>query len=83
MIPGGCINLLARGCGGVLALPRFWMEGRDVLDSFLDECLGLFNDTLNACLAVPVLRFFAVFGLFLAVVNLVAYVVRSGRKGRL
>lgn len=54
-----------------------------MLDSFLYECIGLFSDTLNVCLAVPVLRFFAVFGLFLAVVNLVAYVVRSGRKGRL
>lgn len=54
-----------------------------MLSQFVTDCVGLFNDTFNACMGVPVLRFYAVFGLFLAAVSVVQYLIRRGRRGRL
>lgn len=54
-----------------------------MLGSFLSDCVGLFDDIFNACMCVPIFRFFGAFGLFLAVVSLVQYLVRQGRRGRL
>lgn len=49
------------------------------LDEWLTEVLGLFSDTLRLILHTPLLRFFAVFGLFCVVIGLCLYLVRTGR----
>lgn len=49
------------------------------LDEWLAEVLGLFADTLGLILQTPVLRFFAVFGLFCVIIGLCLYLVRTGK----
>lgn len=49
------------------------------LDEWLTEVLGLFADTLGLILHTPLLRFFAVFGLFCVIIGLCLYLVRTGK----
>ena len=53
------------------------------LSGWLLEVIALFNDTLQAVMALPVLRLFLVLLLFLALVSFLAYLVQRGRKGRM
>ena len=53
------------------------------LSGWLLEVIALFNDTLRAVMALPVLRLFLVLLLFLSLVSFLAYLVQRGRKGRM
>lgn len=50
---------------------------------WLDELLELFGSTLDALLGVPILSFFLVLPLFLALWAMLAGLIRLGRGGRL
>lgn len=50
---------------------------------WLSQVIDLFNHTLAAALAQPVLRLFLGVLLFLTVLSLLMYIFHQGRKGRL
>lgn len=50
---------------------------------WLLSVLDLFGDTLDAVCTVPILAFFLAVLIFLALVSLLASLVRAGRRGRL
>lgn len=50
------------------------------LGEWLAETLNLFSDTLSAVMDVGVLRFFAVFGVFLVAVSLARVLLREGQR---
>lgn len=53
------------------------------MSEWLSQVVDLFNHTLTAILAVPVLRLFLGVLLFLTVASLLMYIFHQGRKGRL
>lgn len=50
---------------------------------WLSQTLGLFGNTLDAVMSLPVLRFFLVFLLFLAVMTFFSVLIRRGRKNKM
>lgn len=53
------------------------------MSEWLSQVIDLFNHTLAAALAQPVLRLFPGVLLFLTVTALLMYIFHQGRKGRL
>ena len=53
------------------------------MTEWLSQVIDLFNHTLTAALAQPVLRLFLGVLLFLTVAALLMYIFHQGRKGRL
>lgn len=53
------------------------------MSEWLSQVIDLFNHTLAAALAQPVLRLFLGVLLFLTVTALLTYIFHQGRKGRL
>lgn len=53
------------------------------LPLWLSDTVGLFSHILQAVTALPVLRLFLVLLLFLAVIGLLAYLLRQGRNGKM
>lgn len=53
------------------------------MTEWLSQVIDLFNHTLAAALAQPVLRLFLGVLLFLTVLSLLMYIFHQGRKGRL
>lgn len=47
---------------------------------YLNQCLALFTGTLDAILGQPLLRFFLLSGVVLAVISLFAAILRAARK---
>ncbi len=53
------------------------------MTEWLSQVIGLFNHTLAAILAQPVLGLFLGLLVFLTVCSLLMYIFHQGRKGRL
>lgn len=53
------------------------------MTEWLSLVIGLFNNTLAAILAQPVLQLFLGVLVFLVVISLLMYIFHQGRKGRL
>ena len=49
------------------------------VDEYLSEVVGLFADTLSLVASTPILRFFAVFAVFLAVFGLALRFIGAGK----
>lgn len=54
-----------------------------MMTEWLSQVIDLFNHTLAAALAQPVLRLFLGVLLFLTILSLLMYIFHQGRKGRL
>ena len=78
---GDVVSVLSGGVlDGAFDVPEDTFVPRILpLDEWLTEVLALFSDTLGLILHTPLLRFFAVFGLFCVIIGLCLYLVRTGK----